>query len=219
MTVFKTMKEEEINILTPLLLITNSWLQGLILYKPLDSSWWGSGGTILEAWAYCVPVLTGWELKPLFYFLQTLHSLFGFWLSEKAKILASNIFTCTVLFFLLVSTLFASHFSVVVEILLGKAKGTGPLAMTTGPVLGSGALTTTIWPQSLAGNPSPALSHCGPGSLVVMTTCAGFFFFFLQNFHITWLFCLPLRSSSLRSTSGLLEMLSTRLEVLKIPTE
>ena len=156
------------------------------------------------------------RIKATFLFLPNSALFIWHWLSEKAKILASYIFTCTVLFFLLVSTLFASHFSVFVEILLGKAKGTGPLAMTTGPVLRSGALTTTIRPQSLAGNPNPALSHCRPRSLVVMTTCANFF---LQNFHITWLFCLPFQSSSLRSTSGLLEMLSTRLEVLKIPTE
>ena len=36
MTVFETMQEEEIKILTPLFPITYSWLQALILYKPLD---------------------------------------------------------------------------------------------------------------------------------------------------------------------------------------
>ena len=39
MTVFETMQEEDIKILSPLFLITDSWLQALILYKPLDSSW------------------------------------------------------------------------------------------------------------------------------------------------------------------------------------
>ena len=141
------------------------------------------------------------RIKATFLFPPNSALFIWHWLSEKAKILASYIFTCTVLFFLLVSTLFASHFSVFVEILLGKAKGTGPLAMTTGPVLRSGALTTTIRPQSLAGNPNPALSHCGPRSLMVMTTCAVFFFAklpynlalllasseqFEKNFRVTW---------------------------------
>ena len=63
------MHEEEIKILSPL---------SLILYKPLDSLW--SGGTVLEAWDYCVPLFASWELKPPFYFPQTLspHFSFGF---------------------------------------------------------------------------------------------------------------------------------------------
>ena len=44
MTVFKTMQEEEIKILRPLFLITDSWLWALILYKPLDFSRGGGGG-------------------------------------------------------------------------------------------------------------------------------------------------------------------------------
>ena len=114
--------------------------------------------------------------------------------------------------------LYLLHTFLSVEIPLGKAEGTGPLSVATGLVLGFGVLTTTTRPQSLAGTPSPAPSRCGPRLLVVLTTCPPFFFF-LQNFYITWLFSLPLQSSSLRSTVGLLEMLSTRLEVLKIPTE
>ena len=77
---------------THLFLLINASLRALALYKPLDSSWWG--GTVLEAWVYCVPLSTGWGLKPPFYFLQTLSPYFFIqpqW-TEKAKILASN--TC-----------------------------------------------------------------------------------------------------------------------------
>ena len=90
MTVFEKM-------LTHLLLITNPSLRALALCEPLDSSWSGGGGggaTVLEAQAYCVPLSTGWGLKPPFYFLQTLSPYFFIqpqW-TEKAKILASN--TC-----------------------------------------------------------------------------------------------------------------------------
>ena len=90
MTVFEKM-------LTHLLLITNPSLWALALCEPLDSSWSGGGGggaTVLEAQAYCVPLSTGWGLKPPFYFLQTLSPYFFIqpqW-TEKAKILASN--TC-----------------------------------------------------------------------------------------------------------------------------
>ena len=61
------MHEEEVKILSPL---------SLILCKLLDSLW--SGGTVLEAWDYCVPLSAGWELKPPFYFLQTLSPYFSF---------------------------------------------------------------------------------------------------------------------------------------------
>ena len=37
-TIFETMQKEEIKILFPLLLITDSWLWALAFYKPLDSS-------------------------------------------------------------------------------------------------------------------------------------------------------------------------------------
>ena len=37
--VFETMQEEETKILSPLLLIPNSWLETLALYKPRGSSW------------------------------------------------------------------------------------------------------------------------------------------------------------------------------------
>ena len=91
MTVFETVQEEEYKILTPSLLITDPWLQALIFCKPTDSSW-SRGGTALEAWAYCVSLSACWELKPPFYFLQTLSPHFFIWIgwAEKAKILASN---------------------------------------------------------------------------------------------------------------------------------
>ena len=90
MTVFE-------KILTHLFLITNPALQALALYEPLDSSWCGGGGwgaTVLEAQAYCVPLSTGWGLKPPFYFFQALSPYLFIQLrwTEKAKILASN--TC-----------------------------------------------------------------------------------------------------------------------------
>ena len=68
MTVFETMQEEESKIISPLFLITDCWL--LALHKPLDSTW--TWGTLIEAWVYCVPLSTDWELKPPFYFLQTM---------------------------------------------------------------------------------------------------------------------------------------------------
>ena len=41
MTAFETVQEEEDKIQTSLFLITDSWWQAFILYKPLDSSWSG----------------------------------------------------------------------------------------------------------------------------------------------------------------------------------
>ena len=87
-TVFETMQEEEIEILTPLFLITDSWLWVLILHKPLDSSWSGWGAH--SSWGMgllCFP-FRGWELKPPFYFLQTpfLYVLFGFSGQRKPRL-------------------------------------------------------------------------------------------------------------------------------------
>ena len=74
MSVFDTMQEEEIKIISPLFLITDCCL--LALYKSLDSTW--SWGTVVEAWVYCVLLSTDWELKPPLYFLQTMsHSASG----------------------------------------------------------------------------------------------------------------------------------------------
>ena len=70
----KQCKRKKVKILSPLFLITNTWLGALMLYKSLDSSW--SGDTVLEAWVYCVVLSAGWELKPPFYFLQTLSPYF-----------------------------------------------------------------------------------------------------------------------------------------------
>ena len=76
MAVLETMQEkEEYKILTPLFLITYSWLGALILYKPLGSSW-SREGTVLEAWADYVPPSTSWELKPPLCFLQILLHVF-----------------------------------------------------------------------------------------------------------------------------------------------
>ena len=49
------MQEEEIKILSTSLLIFHSWLQAL------DSSW--MRGTVLEAWAFCVPLSVPAENK------------------------------------------------------------------------------------------------------------------------------------------------------------
>ena len=48
--------------------------------------------TVLEAWAYCVSLSAGWELKAAFYFLQTLslYFLIPFQSADKVTILASN---------------------------------------------------------------------------------------------------------------------------------
>ena len=63
-------------------------------------------------------------------------------------------------FFLLINTLLVSLLSIFVEILFCKTEGTGPLSLTSG-------LVARIWcfhchhpAQSLAGNLSPAPSHC-----------------------------------------------------------
>ena len=63
-------------------------------------------------------------------------------------------------FFLLINTLLVSLLSIFVEILFCKTKETGPLSLTNG-------LVARIWcfhyhhpAQSLAGNLSPAPSHC-----------------------------------------------------------
>ena len=55
------MQEEEIKILSTLLLIFHSRLQALALIQPLDSSW--MCGTVLEAWAFCVPLSVPAENK------------------------------------------------------------------------------------------------------------------------------------------------------------
>ena len=67
--------------------------------------------------------------------------------------------TLTALFFFLINTLLASLISILVEILFCKAKGPGPLSLTTG-------LVARIWcfycydsAQSLAGSPSLASRH------------------------------------------------------------
>ena len=60
MTIFETIQEGEIKILTPLSFITSSWRWALILHKLLDSSWRGKD-TVLETWAYYVPMLPGWD--------------------------------------------------------------------------------------------------------------------------------------------------------------
>ena len=50
------------------------------------------GVTVLEAWAYCITLSAGWELKAAFYFLQTpsLYFLIQPQLADKVTILASN---------------------------------------------------------------------------------------------------------------------------------
>ena len=55
MTIFETMQEEEIKILTPLFLIIDSWMQAVILYKPLDSH--GEGALFLSHEPIVFPTL------------------------------------------------------------------------------------------------------------------------------------------------------------------
>ena len=59
MVVFETMQEEEIKILSPLFLITDSWLQAVALHKPLDSSW--SGGHSSSGTSLLFPLSASWE--------------------------------------------------------------------------------------------------------------------------------------------------------------
>ena len=91
MTVFETMQEEEIKILSPLFLIIDSWLQALALYKPLDSSWLGGGHS---SWGMSLPVspLHQLRIKAIFQFPPNSVSVFFIRLrwAEEAKILASN---------------------------------------------------------------------------------------------------------------------------------
>ena len=75
-------------VLTPLFLITYSWLRGLILYKPLDSSWrhssWGMS-------LLCSP-LCWLRIKATFPFPPSSVSVLFNWLwwTKQAKILASS---------------------------------------------------------------------------------------------------------------------------------
>ena len=99
MTVSETMQEEEIKILTPLFLITDSRLWVLIFYKPLNSSLrWGhcSWGMSL----LCSP-LQLLRIKVTFLFPPNSVSVFFIQLqwAEKAKILTSNKGTFSVFFF------------------------------------------------------------------------------------------------------------------------
>ena len=70
--------------------------------------------------------------------------------------------THTVLFFLFVNTLLASLLSVFVEILFCKAKGPGPLSLTTGLVARIYCFCRRHPAQSLVGIPGPAPSFCRP---------------------------------------------------------
>ena len=75
MMVFEMRQEKEIKILTPLFLITDSWLQTHILYNPLGSSW-RQTQLLRHEPAYCVPLYASLKLKPPLYFLQTLSLFF-----------------------------------------------------------------------------------------------------------------------------------------------
>ena len=66
MTVSKIMQEEEIKILRPLFLITDSWLWALILQKPLDFSW-GGGHSSWSMSLLCSP-LHQLRIKAIFLF-------------------------------------------------------------------------------------------------------------------------------------------------------
>ena len=76
-TVFETMKVEEIKILPPLFLSTDSWLGALALYKPLDSSWRGRGAQFFMHEPTVFPSLLAENKSPPFYFLQTLSTYFS----------------------------------------------------------------------------------------------------------------------------------------------
>ena len=83
----------KIKILSPLVLITDTWLGALMLYKLLDSSW--GRGTVLEAWVYCVP-LCWLRVKATFLFPPNSVSVFFCicFSEDKAKTLASGTPSC-----------------------------------------------------------------------------------------------------------------------------
>lgn len=76
-------------VITPLFLITDSWPRGLILYKPLDSSWRGPSSWGMSL--LCAP-LCWLRIKAAFPFPpNSLSELFNrLWWTKKAKALASN---------------------------------------------------------------------------------------------------------------------------------
>ena len=95
MTVFETMQEEELKILSPLFFITDSWVRAVALYKPLDSSWSRNGaGGGHSSGAYCLPLSTGWLSENRSHLSIPPKSVSVFFIqlqwAEKAKILASN---------------------------------------------------------------------------------------------------------------------------------
>ena len=98
MTGFETIQEEETKILSPLFFITNSWLQVLALYKPLDFSWGGEGHRFWGMSLLCSPL--HW-LRIKTSFLSPPNSVFFILLqgAEKAKILVGNSSTSSYLAF------------------------------------------------------------------------------------------------------------------------
>ena len=89
LTVFETTQEEEIRILSPLFLITNSWLWALALCKPQTPH--RVGVQFLRHEPTVFPFLH-LSIKPIFLFPPDSVSVFFIWLwwAEKAKILVSN---------------------------------------------------------------------------------------------------------------------------------
>ena len=97
-----------------------------------------------------------WKKYPIKIIQTTIRMLLSNSLPESD---CMSIHTYCILFFLLINTLLASLISILVEILFCKAKGPGPLSLTTG-------LVARIWcfycydsAQSLAGSPSLASRH------------------------------------------------------------
>lgn len=82
MTVFETMQQEEIKILSPLFLITDCEPSS---YEPLSSSW----AQFLEAYQLLCSLLHQLRIKAAFLFPSNSVSIFFIWLhlAEKAKIL------------------------------------------------------------------------------------------------------------------------------------
>ena len=62
--------------------------------------------------------------------------------------------------FLLINSLLTSLLSIFVEALLCKAKGPGPLSLTTGLAVRSWCFYRSHQPQSMAANPGPAPRRC-----------------------------------------------------------
>ena len=116
-----------------------------------------------------------WKKYPIKIIQTAIRMLLSNSLLEPACV---SIHTYCILFFLLINTLLASLISIFVEILFCKAKGPGPLSLTTGLVPRICYFHCYDSAQSLAGSPSLAPRHCrlrAPKSRLIASHSESFF--------------------------------------------